>query len=54
MAAGVPILIVAFDYPRREIRFGPLFRPTGDYEKDLPEIRSHYDRTMALRPANYT
>ena len=54
VAAGVPILIVAFDFPRKKIRFGPLFRPTGDYEKDLPEIRSHYDRSMALHPESYT
>lgn len=53
VAAGVPILIVAFDYSRKKIRFGPLFRPTGDYAKDLPAIRSHYDREMALRPENY-
>ena len=53
VAAGVPILIVAFDYPRKVIRFGPLFRPTGDYEKDLPKIRSHYDAAMALRPESY-
>jgi len=53
VAAGVPVLIVAFDYSRKVIRLGPLFSPTGDYEKDLPEIRSHYDRAMALRPENY-
>jgi len=53
VAAGVSILIVAFDYRRKVIRLGPLFHPTGDYEKDLPEIRSHYDRAMALRPENY-
>ena len=53
VAAEVPILIVAFDYGRKVVRLGPLFRPTGDYDKDLPEIRSHYDVSMALRPENY-
>ncbi len=53
VAAEVPILIVAFDYGRKVVHFGPLFRPTGDYDKDLPEIRSHYDVSMALRPENY-
>jgi 1-acyl-sn-glycerol-3-phosphate acyltransferase len=53
VAAEVPILLIAFDYPRKVIRLGPLFRPTGDYEKDLPEIQSHYDAGMALRPENY-
>jgi 1-acyl-sn-glycerol-3-phosphate acyltransferase len=53
VAAEVPILLVAFDYPRKVIRLGPLFRPTGDYEKDLAEIQSHYHAEMALRPENY-
>ncbi len=53
VAAEVPLLLVAFDYPRKVIRLGPLFRPTGDYEKDLAEIQSHYAAGMALRPENY-
>jgi 1-acyl-sn-glycerol-3-phosphate acyltransferase len=52
VAAEVPILIIAFDYRDKVIRLGPLFRPTGDYEKDLPEIQSHYNVGMALRPEN--
>ena len=54
VAAEVPILIIAFDYSRKVVRLGPLFRPTGDYGKDLPEIQSHYHIGMALRPGNYT
>ena len=53
VAAGVPILIVAFDYSSKKVRFGPLFHPTGDYEQDLPRIRSHYHEGMALRPENF-
>ena len=53
LAAGVPILPVAFDYPRRAVVFAPPFRPTGDYEKDLAAIRAHYRPEMALIPANY-
>jgi 1-acyl-sn-glycerol-3-phosphate acyltransferase len=52
-AAGVPVFLVAFDYGRRVIRLGPLVEPSGDYEKDLAEIQSHYRREMALRPENY-
>ncbi len=51
--AGVPILPAGFDYPRKVVFFGPLFRPTGDYEADLTAIRSHYRAEMALRPENY-
>jgi 1-acyl-sn-glycerol-3-phosphate acyltransferase len=53
VAAEVPILLIAFDYRRRVVRLGPLFRPTGDYERDLPEIQSHFDAAMARRPENY-
>jgi 1-acyl-sn-glycerol-3-phosphate acyltransferase len=53
VAAGVPILPVAFDYPRRAVVFAPPFRPTGDYESDLAAIRAHYRTEMALIPANY-
>ena len=53
VAAGVPIFPVAFDYSRRVIVFGPLFHPTGDYEKDLAEIQSHFEARMAAKPENY-
>jgi 1-acyl-sn-glycerol-3-phosphate acyltransferase len=53
-AAGVPILPVAFDYPRRAIVFFPLFTPTGDYEADLRRIQSLYRADMALKPENYS
>jgi 1-acyl-sn-glycerol-3-phosphate acyltransferase len=54
VAAGVPILLVTFDYSRKVVRLGPLFHPTGDYEKDLPQIQSHFHAGMALRPENYS
>jgi len=51
---GVPILLAAFDYSRKAVVFGPLVTPTGDYEKDLAFIRSHYRPEMARRPENYS
>jgi 1-acyl-sn-glycerol-3-phosphate acyltransferase len=51
--AEVPILPVGFDYRRKVVCFGPLFRPTGDYEKDLAAIRAHFSPEMARVPANY-
>jgi 1-acyl-sn-glycerol-3-phosphate acyltransferase len=53
VAAGVPIVLAGFDYPRRVVFFGPTFWPTGDYEKDLRELQSHYRADMALKPENY-
>ena len=41
--AGVPILPVAFDWGRRQIRFFPLFEPTGDYEADLASLQALYE-----------
>jgi len=52
-AAGVPILLAALDYSRKVVSFGPLVRPTGDYERDLAEIQSRYHAGMALRPENF-
>jgi 1-acyl-sn-glycerol-3-phosphate acyltransferase len=54
VAAGVPIVLVGFDYPRRVVVLGPLFEPTGDYESDLAEIQSHFRADMALKPENYS
>jgi 1-acyl-sn-glycerol-3-phosphate acyltransferase len=53
VAAGVPILPVGFDYPRKVIFFAPLFHPTGDYEKDLAALQSLFRADMALKPGNY-
>jgi 1-acyl-sn-glycerol-3-phosphate acyltransferase len=51
--AGVPVIPCAFDYPRHEVVFLPLFHPTGDYERDLASLRAHYRPEMALIPENY-
>jgi len=51
--AGVPILPVAFDYRKRRVFFAPLVDPSGDYEADLPALRSCFEATMAYRPENY-
>lgn len=51
--AGVPILPVGFDYPRKVVFFAPLFHPSGDYEKDLPQLRALYRAEMGKTPSNY-
>jgi 1-acyl-sn-glycerol-3-phosphate acyltransferase len=51
--AGVPILPVGFDYPRRVIFFAPLFHPSGDYETDLKQLRANYRPEMGRHPGNY-
>ena len=54
MAAQVPIVLTGFDYPRKVVFFGPLIEPTGDYEKDLERIQSHFHAGMAVKPENYS
>ncbi len=51
--AAVPIFLVRFDYHSRRALLGPVFWPTGDYERDLAALRSHVEARMALRPENY-
>ena len=52
-AAGVPIVLITFDYSRMVIRLGPTFAAGDDYEADLAAIRSHITPQMAKVPANY-
>jgi 1-acyl-sn-glycerol-3-phosphate acyltransferase len=42
LGAGVPIVLVIFDYGRKVMRLGPTFWPSGDYEADLAAIQAEY------------
>lgn len=42
LEAGVPILILGFNYAQRELVILGTFQPTGDWEADLPRIVEHY------------
>lgn len=48
LAANVPLLPVAFDFPRRAIRLFPLFSPGGDYAADLPRLQALYAGVRGL------
>lgn len=52
-AAGVPIVLVSFDYSRKVIRLGPSFAATGDYERDLAAIQARITPEMARHPGRY-
>lgn len=47
--AGVPILLGFIDASRREMGFGPLFYPTGDYAADLAAIQAFYRDKRGIR-----
>ncbi|MCD6061015.1 MAG: phospholipid/glycerol acyltransferase [Moraxellaceae bacterium] len=40
--AGVPVVCIAFDYATREIRLLGSLQPTGDIERELPQIIDRY------------
>src|SRR5215212_5069305 len=49
--AGVPMLIVVFDWERRTMRLGPVLRPRPEatYEEELARIRSSFDGATGRR-----
>lgn len=51
-AADVPILLIAFDWGRKVIRFGPAVMPTGDMERDVADIRARYADVRGKIPAH--
>lgn len=42
LGANVPILLAGFDYKNKVIDLGPMVKPSGNYEKDLERIKTHY------------
>lgn len=50
---GLPILPIAFDFPKREIRLHPLFQPTGDQDADVLALRRLFTAEMAFSPEKY-
>lgn len=49
-AARVPILPVAFDGARRTIRLLAPFETSGDYAREIPELRALYDGIRGINP----
>lgn len=50
MGAGVPIALAFLDYPNKTAGIEKVFYPTGDYEKDLAEIKSFYRTVKGKHP----
>lgn len=51
--ANVPILPVAFDWPRRIVHFHPPMQPTGDETADRAALRACFSAAMARHPEDY-
>lgn len=50
--AGVPILMTVIDAERKSLHVLGIFHPTGDIERELPQIQQHYAGFRGLRPEN--
>jgi 1-acyl-sn-glycerol-3-phosphate acyltransferase len=49
-AANLPILPVALDFGRREVRVEPLFHPTGDLEADIAFLQHIFQDAQGYNP----
>ncbi len=50
LGAGVPIGLGYLDYAKKEAGIAKLFYPTGDYMKDVEEIKTFYRGIQARHP----
>ncbi len=51
VAANVPIVLSVLDYKRKTMSIAGVLYPSGDYEADLPVIRSYYADAVGKHPA---
>ncbi len=50
--AHVPVIMVAFDYAHRTVKFREPFYPSGDFEREAEIIYSFYRNVQGRIPAN--
>lgn len=48
--AGVPIILVSYDYSKKEIVLLGSFTPTGNIDQDLPQIIGHFRGMVPRHP----
>ncbi|MBE0651818.1 MAG: 1-acyl-sn-glycerol-3-phosphate acyltransferase [Bacteroidales bacterium] len=51
--SDIPIVMAYIDYKNKRGGLGPVFYPTGDYDKDLKEIETFYKNFHARHPERY-
>ncbi|MBI2968693.1 MAG: 1-acyl-sn-glycerol-3-phosphate acyltransferase [Bacteroidetes bacterium] len=51
--AKVPIVTVYMDYNKKEVGFGPVLNPSGDYLHDIEILRNFYRTITAKYPENF-
>lgn len=50
--AGVPIIMVGFDYPMRVVVVSDPFQPTGDMETDFARMDQFFEKIVPKHPEN--
>lgn len=53
MKAQVPIICTHIDYKKKETGFKFILHPSGDFEKDMAVIMSHYQDANAKHPEGF-
>ena len=53
LQARVPIVLAYMDYERKVSGLGPIFRPSGDVEADMAEIKRFYAPIKGRRSAQF-
>jgi 1-acyl-sn-glycerol-3-phosphate acyltransferase len=53
LEAGVPLALSFIDYGKKTGGVGPIFYPTGDYEKDMIFIQDFYKDKTACHPERF-
>jgi len=54
VTAELPIVMAHMDYPRKLVGLGPLFRPTGDVDADMAEIKRYYAQYKGKNSDQFT
>lgn len=52
-AAEVPVIMVAFDYEKKQVNISPPFHTTGNMEKDLKDILNFYEGVQGKVPEQF-
>lgn len=54
LKADIPILLYGLDYERRLIECTKVFKPTGDIEKEMVEIKKYFNSYKGKKPEFFT
>ena len=49
-AAKIPIYLVGFDYPSKTVKISEAYYPSGDIDKDMPEIMKFFKNIVGKNP----